>query len=407
MFPLCIIAFLSGWFPTASAQVDLHAHLVMKPGMGPALIGDFDSPPQSRDWSSRIRTKASRTSLENAGGPQLIVVALYGHSWLSRLQLPGRESNVMDALEEEYRQLRAFVDAPGSKWMIARSAHEARVALSSGKKILVLSIEGAYGAIRTSADLEKWVERGLAILTPFHLTEDRFGGVALMRPWAAIFNTPWSFLSTWIQGGGACPGGICRSPVGVSELGKELIESLIQKQVWVDFSHASDLTVEGLMPVMRDRHLPILVTHTASRDGFPAERGLSPLLIRAIRTDLDGIVGMIPSEEMLQSETDEHGCKSGVNTFRKTFQSLKLELGEPRVTLGSDANAPLQGLSPPCDLHSGPGYAEYAHLSSLVQSDPKVLEHFLHLWDRIRPGPPGGVPTVGARSPRIRPGNPR
>ena len=228
-----------------------------------------------------------------------------------------------------------------------------------------------------------------------------------MRPWAAIFNTPWSFLSTWIQGGGACPGGICRSPVGVSELGKALIESLIQKQVWVDFSHASDLTVEGLMPVMRDRNLPILVTHTASRDGFPAERGLSPSLIRAIRTDLDGIVGMIPSEEMIHSETDEHGCKSGVNTFRKAFQALKLELGEPRVTLGSDANAPLQGLSPPCNPPSGPGYAEYSHLPSLVQTDPKVLEHFLTLWERVRPGPPGAAPTVGARSPRIRPGNPR
>ncbi len=407
MFPLCIIAFLSGWFPTASAQVDLHAHLVMKQGMGPALFGDFDSPPQSREWTSRIRTKMSKVSLGDASGPALIVVALYGHPWLSRLHLPGQESNVSEALEEEYRQLKVFTDARDSSWIIARSATEARVALKSGKKVLVLSIEGAYGAIRTSADLEKWVERGLAILTPFHLTEDRFGGVALMRPWAAVLNTPWSFLTSWIQGGGACPGGICRSPVGISERGKELIDSLIRKQVWVDFSHASDLTVEGLVPWMRDRNLPILVTHTASRNGFPAERGLSPTLIRAIRTDLDGIVGMIPSEEMLQTETDGHGCKSGVTTFRKAFQALQLELGAQRVAVGSDANAPLQGLSPPCDMPSNPGYAEYSHLTSLVQTDRRVLEHFLNLWDRVRPGPHGGAPTAGARSPRIRPRNPR
>jgi microsomal dipeptidase-like Zn-dependent dipeptidase len=314
---------------------------------------------------------------------------------------------VAEALDEEYRQLKAFVNAPDSKWVIARSAKEARVALKTGKKVLVLSIEGAFGAIRTAADLEKWVDRGLAILTPFHLTEDRFGGVALMRPWAAVLNTPWSFLTSWIQGGGACPGGICRSPVGISERGKELIDSLIRKQVWVDFSHASDLTVENLIPVMRDRHLPILVTHTASRDSFPAERGLSPSLIHEIRSDLDGMVGMIPSEEMLHTETDGHGCKSGVTAYKKAFQALKLELGAPRVAFGSDANAPLQGLSPPCDQPSNPGYAEYAHLPSLVHPDPTVLEHFLTLWERVRPDPLGAAPTVGARSPRIREGTPR
>jgi microsomal dipeptidase-like Zn-dependent dipeptidase len=398
MFPLRIMALLSALVPVASAQVDLHAHLVMKPGMGPGLIGDFESPPRSPDWTSRIRTKASRTSLLNPKSPEVIVVSLYGHPWLSRMHLPGRESNVSEALEEEYRQIKAFVDAPGSIWTLARSPREARSALKSGKKVLILSIEGAYGAIRTPADLDRWVDRGLAILTPFHLTEDRFGGVALMKPWAALFNTPVSLFFAWLNHRGTCPGGICRSPVGISELGLELIGALIQKQVWIDFSHANDLTVERLIPLLRERNLPILVTHTASRDSFPAERGLSETLIREIRGKSDGIVGLIPSEEMIRVESAENGCRSGVSTFRKAFDSLRAELGEHRVALGSDANAPLQGLSPPCDAPSEPGYAEYAHIPSLVRYEPKVLEHFLTLWQRVRPDPSGVAPTADSKS---------
>jgi microsomal dipeptidase-like Zn-dependent dipeptidase len=407
MFPLCIIGFWAALVSYASAQVDLHAHLVMKPGMGPGLIGDFESPPQSMDWTSRIRTKASRSSLLHSNSPDLIVVSLYGHSWLSRWQFPGRESNVVEALEEEYRQIKQFAEAPGSIWTLARSAREARKALKHGKKVLILSIEGAYGAIRTSNDLERWVERGLAILTPFHLTEDRFGGVAFMKPWASVFNTPFSFLSTWMTHLGNCADGICRSPVGVSPLGIELIEELIQKQVWIDLSHAPDLTVERLIPIFRNRNLPILVTHTATRDGFPAERGLSPALINEIRSHTDGMVGLIPSQEMVRFEKTDADCRSGVSAYRREMEALKRELGEQRVAIGSDANAPLQGLSPPCDAPSSPGYAEYGHLAGLVGHDRRVIDHFLTLWEKIRPDPRGADPIEDAKSPRIRPGNRR
>ena len=407
MFPLCIIAILTSVMLEAHAQVDLHAHLVMKPGMGPALIGDFESPPQSQHWTSRVRTKASRSSLHDPKSPELVVISLYGHAWLSRPSLPGLESNVAEALEEEYRRIRSFTDAPDSGWIIARSPGEARKAFRSGKKVLILSIEGAYGAIRSPSDLDRWVERGLAILTPFHLTEDRFGGVALMRPWAAIFNTPISFLSAWFEGGGSCPGGICQSPVGVSDAGLQLISELIRKQVWIDFSHASDRAIERLLPILRAKNLPLLVTHTASRESFPAERGLAPTLIREIREGSDGIVGLIPSEEMIRHDPQVKGCRSGVTAFRKSFDAMKHELGAHRVALGSDANAPLQGLSPPCDSPDDPGYAEYTHLNGLIRNDPEVKEHFLKLWERVRPDPSGAAPTVRAKTPRTRAGNPR
>jgi microsomal dipeptidase-like Zn-dependent dipeptidase len=407
MFPLCIIALIAAGMLEAHGQVDLHAHLVMKPGMGPALIGDFESPPRSRHWTSRVRTKASRSSLLDPKSPELIVVSLYGHAWLSRPYLPGTEGNVTAALEEEYRRIRAFADAPDSGWVIARSPAEARKALRAGKKVLILSIEGAYGAIRSASDLDRWVERGLAILTPFHLTEDRFGGVALMRPWAAIFNTPFSFLSSWLESGGSCPGGICKSPVGISDAGLELVSESIRKQVWIDFSHASDRAIERLLPLVRAKNLPLMVTHTASREMFPAERGLAPTLIREIREGSDGIVGLIPSEEMIRHDGQDPACRSGVTAFRKAFDAMKHVLGAHRVALGSDANAPLQGLSPPCDSPSDPGYAEYTHLSGLVRNDPEVKEHFLKLWERVRPDPSGAAPIVGAKSPRTRAGNPR
>ncbi len=416
MFPLRIMTFLLILPSIARAQVDLHAHLVMKPGMGPALRGDFEGAPLSTSWESRWSTKATRVSLEQSGAPRLSVIALYGHPWLSRPEFPGWESNVSRALEEEYRLLRAFVDRPESNWILARNAQEARQALRGGKRVLVLSIEGAYGALRTPDDLNRWIERGLSLLTPFHLTEDRFGGVALMRPWAAVFNTPVSFLTSLWRSGGSCLRDLCRSPSGLTEEGKLWIQKLIANKIWIDFAHANDLQVEGILPLLKAAALPLLVTHTALREHFPAERGLSPEITQAIRKGQDGLIGLIPSEDMIRSPGSQESCSGGLSRFREEIQSLMSLIGEHRVTLGSDANAPLRGLSPPCESPEWrEGYAQYGKISELTaylhprsdQWNQAVLEHFLDLWEKVRPSPNANAPIPHGSTPRIRRGNPR
>jgi microsomal dipeptidase-like Zn-dependent dipeptidase len=416
MFPLRIILPLVLLLPSlARAQVDLHAHLLMKTGMGPALIGDHHAPPSARSPMSRLPSRASLLSLEEADAPRVVVVSLYAHAWLSRPWFPGLESNVSRALLEEYRQLTDFIGNRADRLALVRNPAEAEAALATGKRAIVLSIEGAFGAIREGKDLDEWIERGLSILTPFHLTEDRFGGVALMRPIASLFNTPFSFLERLIGSGGGCLKTLCKSPVGMSENGRALLRRLREKGVWIDLAHANDLEVEELLPEFRRMNLPILVTHTSTREAFPAERSLQPELIEEVVSGKnDGIFGLIPSADMLPEPESVNGCTSSSTEFLRMVSNLTLKLGEKRLAIGSDANAPLRGLTAGCGGNPHPAYVTYADLAPLSAAafrspswKDEVIEHFLNLWQRVRPVRPASTgTTVPGSNPRSRQGSP-
>jgi microsomal dipeptidase-like Zn-dependent dipeptidase len=412
MFPLCIIFFLAAFLlPSARAQVDLHAHLLMKTGMGPALIGGNHAPPTARSPESRLPSRASLLSLEEETAPRVVVVSLYAHPWLSRPLLPGREENVARALLEEYRQLADFIHLHSERLVLVRHAAEAELALKAGKRAVVLSIEGAFGAIREENDLDRWIERGLSVLTPFHLTEDRFGGVALMRPVAALFNTPFSFLERLITSGGSCLKTLCKSPLGLTEEGRTLLKKLIEKQIWIDLAHANDLEVAELLPELRRLSLPLLVTHTSIRAAFPAERGLQQELIEEVRSGRnEGIFGLIPSADLLPEPEDVNGCASSAREFERVVSNLSSKLGEKRITIGSDANAPLRGLTAGCGEEALPAYVTYADLAPLLASTfraprwkDEVIGHFLSLWQRVRPvRTTSSGPTAPGSNPRSR-----
>ncbi len=301
-------------------------------------------------------------------------------------------------LEEEYQALAEFVRSQPDKVVLARNPSEARTALQAGKKVLILSIEGAYGAMETEADLSKWVdERGLAILTPFHLTEDYFGGAALLSPWLSLFTSPLSFFQSLMLSGGSCLNSFCASPMGMKPAGRDLVDRLVERKVWIDLAHANDLERRELLPEFQKRGLPLLVSHTTLESHFNAERSLSKLEIDYLKTT-GGVVGLIPSDDYLEGGTSGT-CFSGLFEFKKQVQSLERSVGKNKVMIGSDFNAPLKGLSPYCQTREGEIHGvfesggfyrqdQFKSLSDFVASDPDwtraTEEAFLSAWERIR-----------------------
>ena len=209
------------------------------------------------------------------------------------------------------------------------------------------------------------------------------------------------------------------------------MEELMKRHVWIDAAHSNELQIQTIIEkhdkgIESSGPLPLLVTHTQLRDFYPVERGLGSLEINYIKKN-DGIVGIIPSQKMMsnalkqasidamKSNPEEanatsagHGltCISGLDIFKKTVAYAIATLGSPeRVTLSSDINAPLDGLSPGCgeavsqnenalntdqfDLHRR-GYYTYSQWNTLTKFvDPngwadQSLEHFLFLWEKIR-----------------------
>ena len=386
--------------PPAYAQVDLHAHLFLKPGMGPLLTGSSHDPVQARSWDSRLETKSNSSSLLSHTTPKIIVVSLYAHPWLSNPLNFDWRANTSLALDREYEELEGFVKAHSDRFILAKNPLEARKALSEKKQVLVLSIEGAYGALETEADLQKWVDRrGLAILTPFHLSEDYFGGSALMPPLLAIFQSPISFFESLIDSGGKCLHSVCKSPVGIKSSGKILLERLMEKKVWIDVAHANEKEIAAMLLMFQPGNLPLLVTHTALRSAYPAERGLGRMEIEYLKKT-GGIAGLLPSNDFLNLPPDAP-CQSGLQEFKTELNALDQAIGPGKTAFGTDVNAPIEGLSPACPKPTGEimsafesrGYFRYEDLGALADyaaPDPawsdRSVENFLASWERIRPG---------------------
>ena len=396
MKTLCIIMGFLSLASGARASLDLHAHLDLKPGMGPLLQGSFAEPPRAQSWNSRLKTKASSFSLlKNESSPRLIVASFYAHPWLSDLK---------KALDLEYEHLTEFVKAHPLEWTIAKQPSEARDAFKKGLSVFVLSIEGADQVLETEADFKTWIdERGVAIVTPFHLTEDHLGGVALLRNGIAFFNSPIRFFESLLLSGGACLKTFCQSPISIKPDGEILIQNLMKRHVWIDLAHANELEVSNLLLLFEEKKLPLLVTHSQIRDTYPAERGVSDLEINYLLKH-DGMIGLLPSDDMLNEPMPgekKGACTSGLARFKETFQLTRERVGRLKVALGSDVNAPITGLSPLCEPVSGRApnelerlgyhtYAQWGELSDYVSEDPKwnteIIEKFLGLWGELKVG---------------------
>jgi microsomal dipeptidase-like Zn-dependent dipeptidase len=376
----------------ASAQVDLHAHFIMKPGVGLLLQGTFNETPKASTYRSRFKTKATESSLLSPDLPKIMVVSLYAHPWLPHPFHFNPIENIRSELNEEYDILQEFIHRHSDRFVLAKTANEARSALHNGKTIFVLSLEGAHGALETEADLNQWVdERGLAILTPFHLTEDDFGGTAFLSGVIGFLNSPLAFLESILLSGGDCLKSFCSSPVGLKPKGLSLIESAMKKKVWIDFSHSNDIESAELLLMMSATRKPLLVTHTFSREILPAERGIRESELQYLQK-YGGIIGLMPSDDYLPPRSKTAKCHSGITMLREEVKRLALKIGPEKVTLGSDINAPLQGLSPECDSPETDGFYRYEQIHPLMNSiapisdwDSKTTEAFLAAWEKIRP----------------------
>ncbi len=442
-FFVCLLNLLLIFSFDSEAQIDLHAHLHMKPGMGFFLNGDFESEIQSKHWSQRRETRASGKSLallEPSARPKLIVLSLYGHPYFGySFQRDGfhfdRKQIIRKATEQEYQEFKKWVDDHADRFALVKNPAEARVTIAAGKTAIVLSIEGAWGNFETDEDFRVWIEeRGVAIVTPVHMTPDDLGKTALMSAIISLANSSFDFLESVWNSRGQCLKTFCKSQGGFTELGIQTIERLIQKKVWIDLAHMNEIEVATMIRMFEKNGNPAgLVTHTQIREAFPVERGIGELEKQYIMKN-DGIIGLIPAHhmipgalekaetEVLKTHPEEQNaasaakgltCISDLDLYRDTITTAVNQLGSPkRVAMASDINAPLNGLSPGCgdvnqwlkeanavstesssliDLHRR-GYYSYSQWNTLhryVQPSPQWsnqnLEHFLKLWSSIHP----------------------
>ena len=363
----------------ASGTVELHAHFFMKEGMGPAFHGGFDGPLEAVDYKDRFRSQANPETLDRSG-IQIAVVALYAHSLFT--------SDLRASVRRQIAQAEAFVIAhPG--WSIAKTAREAKLALAQGKKILIFSLEGASGIIENDQDIKEFVdEKGIKIITPLHLTDDEFGGVAFLRG-IMILSSPIAWIATLFRA--EHHEGVLVNNNGLTDKGRTLIRKLIAHHVWIDLAHASDASFEDILPLLRETRQPVLYTHTVLRKYHGAERGLSARQLEEVKKT-GGIVGLMPSEDYLETTTtSKDPCETGMGALKTQYQELVQALGSESVMFGSDYNGGVHHLPSGCGIEGlwniGQVPSVWEKLTALGAPTPKPLrkmvDQFLSTWARV------------------------
>jgi membrane dipeptidase len=374
--------------------IDLHAHLFMKDGMGWLFRGTFEDPPLASSWEDRLASKASPATLEESG-LGIVVVSIFVH--------PLGTLDMRDSVRRQVAAARRWVkEHPG--WVLARSADEARLALVTRRRVMILSLEGAAGMLESEEDLVELVdELGIRIVTPLHLTDDALGGAAMLDGFQ-YFGNPVALADRLLDPGCDEP---ARNRRGLSPRGERLVRELVERGVWIDLAHAPDAALARLVPLLAEAGQPLLVTHGMLRRHRDAERGIPDELLAAVgRTG--GMVGLVPSEDafarlevpprLCPPGCGPAACARGAAAFAATWEEAAALAGADAVVVGSDVNGGMRHLAPSCGTrtrldvegfrhigHSADLWAALRTLGAGVPPHDRAIERFLAAWSRVRP----------------------
>jgi microsomal dipeptidase-like Zn-dependent dipeptidase len=310
----------------------------MKEGMTWAFHGDFFGPLGATNWKNTLSSQANPETLDQSG-LSVVVAALYAH--------PLFTLDLRDSIRRQVALARKFV-LENPNWVLAGDPDQAESAIRDRKKVLILALEGASGIIENEADLKEFVDDdGIRIVAPLHLMDDEFGGVAFLRSFR-VLSSPWAWFKQL-----AFPiynEGVRTNRDGLTDRGRWLVQALLHHQVWIDLAHSSDASVRELIPMVTKKDQPLLYTHTVLRRYHEAERGIADWELAQIQAS-HGIVGLMPSEEMLEGAPRTSDCPSGLSALALEYSEISSKLGADAVMLGSDYNGGIPHLSPGC--HSG------------------------------------------------------
>lgn len=248
---------------------------------------------------SRIPRDVKISELTSTGVNGFILCAI-GDPGSFREKKTDPFEDVLNQLEEITKTI---IRADG---VIATSSDEIEGAVSDGKPVFVLGIEGGDFIDKDLSRLKTVYDEGVRILLPVHYSKNLIGSISF--GWGGRIVPP-------------------EEQTGLTSFGKELIKYSNELGIVIDLAHADEKTIADIIQIT-DR--PVMCSHTGPRNLQDFPRYLSDDTLKAIAAT-GGLIGLWPFL------SGGMGIKN-LNTFIKYSGYIADLIGVEHLALGTDIN---------------------------------------------------------------------
>eukprot|EP01129_Flabellula_baltica_P015412 TRINITY_DN781_c0_g1_i4.p1 TRINITY_DN781_c0_g1~~TRINITY_DN781_c0_g1_i4.p1 ORF type:complete len:390 (-),score=98.65 TRINITY_DN781_c0_g1_i4:896-2065(-) len=263
----------------------------------------------------------------------------------------GQGCGGMQNIDIQIEALHEFVNE--RDWIeIVTSPAELRSTVSRGKLGVVISIEvsdlfeGCLVNCTWREQLNKYYDLGVRSIQLVHQTNNQFGGSAFHHWMFKLYQLMDIKYNLTMDDHG-------RNTLGLTDLGKEVMQAMIDMKMFVDLAHLSERAVEDTFDIVfRNRYYPVIVSHGFLRSmGYPdkqKETKTTPdWALRALRRTC-GMFGIRTDYFEVQTY-DKSGvpndCDGSSKSFAQSYQYASLGLNIS-LALGTDFNGFIQQTRP-------------------------------------------------------------
>ncbi|MEM9191772.1 MAG: membrane dipeptidase [Myxococcota bacterium] len=290
--------------------------------------------------------------------PRALDAGLTGAMWSISTNIARSASSRLRVFRSNVDRLKAEIEATGGRMRVVHDFAEYKHARAEGVHAALLSVQGGNCYEAASEGPAVIADNSILRVTVVHLSNSCYGAT----------SSPLSFL---------------KGAEGMTTAGREFVERLNEKRIFVDLAH---INVPGFWDAMEvhDKTQPVLVTHTGVTGVKDMWRNINDDQIRAV-ADTGGVVGVIFQAGFL---TRSGGPRDGRMVVEHMSHVVDV-VGEDFVAIGSDYDG---AIIPPADLRNGTfGYVRLVqYMLDAGWSDTRIRKvlglNFLRSFKMLRPG---------------------
>ncbi|MBT3979817.1 MAG: hypothetical protein HOE90_00610 [Bacteriovoracaceae bacterium] len=343
--------------------VDLHAHFAAHKlgyGYGAGALQKIKNP-TSLTHKHRFKQTMFEPYLAKSG-LKIIVATALGNVF--KMGFPGY--NPKKDIEKQIKYLEGFVAKFPQKYAIALSSGEAREAISSGRIVFVHAIEGATKLIKSVDDIYHWKKRGVRMMGPIHMKDNKIGGSYLSNRVYRFFNINGRIRK------------LLGKNRGLKDFGKKVVNAMVNSGMMVDLSHMGEDSRADTLKILKRHKIPPIVTHGYTKEVLDDPRNFSNDEINEIY-DLGGLFGIGGDIKSLSKVSKKYKksldyCPKTIDSFLFQYEHINsLYANEPRpIAFGSDFNGGINHFKPKYGKH---GCSEKSRVVNIDDFNTSGLRH--------------------------------